>query len=408
MRDIGMFDTSVPALLITIGRHEWDYGALATVRTLGRVGIPVFATVSRADTPITRSRFLTRAMLWPTTGQEPDDQLVDALLAIVAEIGIPPVVIAGDDESAVLLARRAPDLRGKVLQVPVDPALPGRLASKAGLAELCAATGTPTPRSAAPRSWDEVRSFVEEVGFPLIVKNPEPFARLVDPAVSRTERVVDDSGLSRALARWSPGMALLISEFLPPETSQDWYVAAALGPGSEPLVAFSGRKLRAYPADTGVGTLSESMVNERLIDEALAFCRAIGYAGLVDMDWRYDQRHDQYKLLDFNPRRGAQFSLFATDAGIDVLRALHLHLTGRPIPAGVQVERHRHVVGISDQRAFSAQVRLGRSLHRPVQIRRGRVARSWWARDDPRPALAFAAQLGPLAKLLGAARRPGA
>jgi len=42
-----------------------------------------------------------------------------------------------------------------------------------------------------------------------------------------------------------------------------------------------------------------------------------------------------YHLLDFNPRPGAQFRLFTDRAGTDVVRAQHLDLTGRAVPAGV-------------------------------------------------------------------------
>ena len=71
-------------------------------------------------------------------------------------------------------------------------------------------------------------------------------------------------------------------------------------------------------------------------ESAARFCRAIGFSGIADLDWRLDRRDGRYKLLDFNPRVGAQFRLFETDAGIDVVRALHLDLTGRPVPAGAQ------------------------------------------------------------------------
>ncbi len=55
----------------------------------------------------------------------------------------------------------------------------------------------------------------------------------------------------------------------------------------------------------------------------------IGFRGILDLDLRFDPRDAQYKLLDFNPRLGAQFRLFTTDTGVDVVRAAYLDLTGQ-------------------------------------------------------------------------------
>ena len=398
------FDTAVPALLLTIGAHEWDYGALATVRTLGRVGVPMWATASRPHSPLAASRYLTREVPWPTTGDESQADLVAAIVRMAQHIGTPAVAIAGDDETAVLIAAHR-DVLAEHLKLPViAPELPGQLASKGGLAQLCAAHGTPTPRSVTPTSWADVAQFASEAAFPFVLKNPDPFSRLVDPAVAATTKVIGVAELEVALTNWQPGEPLLIQEFIPETDSEDWYVEAVFDDAAAPVVAFSGQKLRAFPAGTGVGTLSVSAVNPRVIAGACEFAGAIGYSGVCDMDWRYDRRDDTYKLIDFNPRRGAQFRLFQSDTGIDVVRALHLLLTGRRVKAGRQVAGIHHVVGVLDQKAFRSQRRSHRAG--PALIQRGPMERSWWAADDPAPAWRFATQLGPVAKLTHAVRAP--
>lgn len=391
------FDTRSPALLLMIGDHTWDYGALATVRSLGRVGIAVHVALADPDNPVTASKYLTQAIPWATTGAECDDRLVADIRMMGARIGQRCVGIAGDDESAVLLARRRADLEDVLLLPSVAPELPATLASKGELARLCAQTGTPTPACISPESLEQVQAFAARARFPLVVKNPDPFSRLVDRAVPTTTKVDDAPALFSLLAGWQPGTPLLVQEFIPQKHSQDWYVAAVLTDDHEPAVAFSGVKLRAYPDGTGVGTLSESRFNPELVEMAMRFCRTIGYAGVCDMDWRLDKRDGVFKLLDFNPRRGAQFSTFRSTAGIDVVRALHLVMTGRTVPSGPEVDGVRHVVGILDQRAY-LQRRSEPAEPGPLQ---GMGAeRAWWAGDDPAPGLRFAAHLGPWGRLI--------
>ena len=126
--------------------------------------------------------------------------------------------------------------------------------------------------------------------------------------------------------------------------------------------------------------------------------RRIGFHGIVDLDIRLDRRDGRFKLLDFNPRVGAQFRVFETDAGIDVVRALHLDLTGRSVPAGRPVNGRGMVVEHLDVPAMLAYRHVrpepGSTPHAP-----GRVECAWWAADDPLPFFVMAARFaGPPAQ----------
>ena len=249
------YDVDVPALLVTVGSHIWDYGALATVRSLGRVGIPVYATVPRLDSPTAASRYLTEPILWETEGFEPEAELLDGLRAAAQRVGRPAVAIAGDDETAVLLARHRDELSDLLILPDLPGELPARLASKSGLAELCAEYGAAAPRSATPADWGPGRRVRGAGDVSVGAQNPEPFSRWGAPAVSRTTKVEDAAELREALADWRPGAPLLLQEYVPADVSEDWYAAGVFDRG-EPFVMFSGRKLRSYPAGTGIGTLS--------------------------------------------------------------------------------------------------------------------------------------------------------
>jgi D-aspartate ligase len=108
----------------------------------------------------------------------------------------------------------------------------------------------------------------------------------------------------------------------------------------------------------------------------------------MDLDYRLDSRDGRYHLLDFNPRIGAQFRLFKDTAGIDVVRALYLDLTGQPVRVGPQIEGRTFVAEIQDVLASLAYWRSGtlvigdwwRSLRRIDEA-------AWYAADDPLPFL---------------------
>src|SRR6201999_2180009 len=95
-----------------------------------------------------------------------------------------------------------------------------------------------------------------------------------------------------------------------------------------------------------------------LADAATRFLRRAGYRGVIDLDLRIDPRDGEAKLLDANPRFGAQFRMFRGDRGVDVAVAAHLDLTGRPVPRDPPVPR-RFVVEPYDPVAAVTHLRRG-------------------------------------------------
>ncbi len=97
---------------------------------------------------------------------------------------------------------------------------------------------------------------------------------------------------------------------------------------------FTGVKVRSWPPHAGMTANAYVVDNPELADLAARFIKQIGFTGIIDLDLRFDRRDGRYKLLDFNPRMGAQFRLFENESGVDVVRAMHLDLTGRAVPEG--------------------------------------------------------------------------
>ncbi|MFC7310059.1 ATP-grasp domain-containing protein [Streptomyces monticola] len=367
-----------------IGNYPLHHGGVGAIRSLGRLGVPMYAITEDRWTPAALSRYLRGAYPWPTTGTEPPEQLVEGLLRIGRRIGRPSVLIPTDEEAAVLIAEHQEELKGEFLFPRTEPELPRRLASKRGLHELCTQHGVPSPEAGFPQSYADIETFAACARFPVVVKNLEAFVRRRRPAVGGTTRV-DSAERLLALARgWGPSPGVILQEYLPREEAEDWIVHAYFDQDSTPLAMFTGVKVRSWPPHAGMTASAYVVDNPELADLAGQFIKQIGFSGIIDLDLRFDRRDGRYKLLDFNPRMGAQFRLFENEAGIDVVRAQHLHLTGRGVPEGEQRAGHRYLVENIDLPAFAAYRRSGYTTpHAPTHACDTELA--WLARDDLKP-----------------------
>lgn len=394
-----------PALILKIGTYPVHAGGVGAIRSLGRLGVPVYAATEDRLTPAALSRYCAGRLKWRTTGREDPGRLIRALNEAGDRIGRRTVLIPVDDESATLAAEHAADLAGRFLLPAVRPGLPRQLASKYRLSELCRRHGVPAPRSARVTSAAGLAEFARDAVFPVVAKDSEPWLRMRSPVVGGTTVLHRPSELLALAPPGAAGFSLLLQEYLPPEHAEDWIVHLYQGADPAAGVLFTGVKVRSWPPDAGQTACACAVANPELAGLAGRFCREVGFRGIADLDWRYDRRDGQYKLVDFNPRLGNQFRLFVTDAGIDVVRAQYLDLTGHGLPAGRQLSGRRFVVEHTDALARLAY----RSLPRRAPSAPARAAATelaWAARDDPLPFLAVWPRLaGPLATQVARAAR---
>ncbi|WP_181768493.1 ATP-grasp domain-containing protein, partial [Streptomyces albidus (ex Kaewkla and Franco 2022)] len=300
------------------------------MRSLGRAGLEVHVAVASAPGPVDRCRYLHRVHSLPPGGAS-DADLERALLRISEAIGRPSVLIPLDDRSAIAVAARSAQLTGRYLLPDTLPDLPGRLADKAELATLCERAGIAHPTTTAPASPAEAAYEAAALGLPVIAKWSRPWLLPEDMRSTTLVRTPSDAyELCERSAE--AGSQLLLQRRLPGGRGTDWFFHGYAGGRGVFLAGGAGRKERSWPPRTGLTAVGTWIANREVEEAAARLAAEIDYRGILDLDFRMDADTGAYHLLDFNPRPGAQFRLFADDSGMDVVRAQHLHLTGRAVP----------------------------------------------------------------------------
>lgn len=381
-------DSELPAVVLWASRFPLQHGCLGVFRTLGRAGVPVYAVIGDPRSPVAKSRYVRGTVLWqPEIGEEYSD-LLHRLTDFGRRLGKRSLIVCTSDEMAVLVARHRAELSEWFVLPDVDPNLPAELADKHSLDALCERHGVATPTSIAIDTMGQLDALGDEMTLPVMVKSIALRGQV--QSVENATLVTTRDALRDMAQTWVEPFAVVLQEYLPDEVCEDWFTHGYCDESGSAHVVFTGRKVRTWPARGGATAAAYTAPNPVLATLTETFCRQVGYRGIFDTDWRYDRRTDRYYLLDFNPRVGAQFRIFENDVGIDVVRAMHLDLSGRPIPVGSQINGERFIVEPWDLASL-----LTTRIH-PLKGMggAGRPRAAWLSFDDPLPVLAAAMTQG--------------
>jgi D-aspartate ligase len=395
---VAVLDTNTPAVILKLDPNVMHHGGLGAIRSLGRLGVPVYGVHEDPLAPAARSRYLHGRWIRRVgrSGTDDAEQVHAGLLTLAQRIGRPAVLVPTDDAGAIFLAEHGNELRRHFLFPDPPSDLPRQLAGKYTLYQLCNELGVPCVTAVLPRSLSEAWEFADQVGFPVMAKLATPWRSSSAQGLRSTSVMHTREQLTRCWQACAApegtglmdGLGLMLQEYIP--AGQDYFfhgycTATSTDGQSRCRPAFVGIKERSYPANAGLTSLGRWVDNPRLHREATELVTRLRFRGIVDLDYRLDARDGQYKLLDFNPRLGAQFRLFSDTAGIDVVIAAHLDLTGRAIPQGAPHVGRSFLVENYDPFTALSYRQSGLNFRTWLASFRQADELAWFAKDDLAP-----------------------
>lgn len=376
----GQVNTSVPVVVIAPGYHGH-----AIARSLGRLGVPVYGVHADRRSPAGRSRYWRENFFWNIAKAAPE-KTVEWLLQLSRQVGSRPMLIPTDDDSCLFVADHA-DVLTEAFLFPDQPAgLTRKLSNKKQMYYLCKKFGIPAAETSFPQNRDDVIEFSKSATFPIMLKGIDTLALRRRTGVKMV--VVEDveTLLKRYEEMETPEAPnLMLQEYLP-GTHRVWMFDGYFNEESECLFGHTANMIRQYPAYTGVTSLGVCCANDTVARQTRKFMAAIGYRGPLDIGYKYDERTEQYKTIDINPRIGMTFRLLVDSIGMDVARSLYLDLTGQPVLTGEPREGRKWVVENFDLVSSPSYCRLGGlGIRGWIGSYRGVEEASWFARDDLAP-----------------------
>ncbi|KAA1397730.1 ATP-grasp domain-containing protein [Aeromicrobium ginsengisoli] len=371
-----------------------DYQGLGIARSLGRRGISV-AVLDDEVSIAPRSRYVRHSMRVPTLRSP--EATADALHEAARRFGLDGwVLFPTREETVAAIAQHRDDL-ARTFRVPTPSWETVRVAwDKRQTYQVAERLGIEVPRCWFPRSESDLSEIA--LDSPVIIK-PAIKEHFFYDTGAKAWRANDRAELVQKFREATaiiPAEEVIVQELVPGAGDRQLAYCAFVKDG-EPVGSMTVVRRRQHPSDFGrASTFVETVELPELEAPSLRLLREMNYYGLVELEFKRDERTGAVKLLDVNARTWGYHGLGAA-AGVDFPALLHRDQMGLPVQpcrasAGVRWVRLATDVPNALRDISRRQLRLWDYLRSLRGIDVGAV----WALDDPLPALA---ELGILPRL---------
>ncbi len=363
-----------------------DYQGLGIVRSVGQAGYPVF--VIDDERSIARySRYATRAIRVKSLRDE--QAAIDALLELGSRHKLDGWVLFPTREETVAALSRNRELLSERYRVPTpDWNKVAAAWDKRNTYRLGEELGIPVPRTWYPANVEEVRAITGDGPFAIKPAIKEHFVYATKDKAWRADNLDQLEELFlRARALTGQG-EVMVQELIPGDGRCQFAYCALFKDGSS-VGSMVARRRRQHPPEFGRASTYVETIELPVLEElSTRFLRAIDYYGLVELEYKLDERDGLYKLLDVNARTWGYHTL-GRKAGVDFPAMLMADQFGHEVPVqrarvGVRWIRLATDLPTAIVDAFAGRL----DLRSYVRSLRQADEEAVFSREDPLPGLA--------------------
>jgi predicted ATP-grasp superfamily ATP-dependent carboligase len=370
--------------------------ALTLTRALGRENINVVRVHPNLLDDSLSSRYCNAIEVCPNL-HESEDALTAFLIELSNRYPGKKVLIPASDDCSVFLAKHADSLGETFTLLNPSASSMERLKNKRLQYELAEASGVPIPETLFPTDREELEKTAEKLGgFPYIIKPLEAqkwrlkrFAHVANGKKAITVNTREEL-LSEYQRIAEHDEDVMVQEVI---AGDDEHLITFLGYCSDehkPLAYCIRSKLRQNPVDFGYCTATVSCHNDEVEQYARQLLARSDYTGIVGIEFKFDGKSKQYKLIEINTRPVNTTGL-SIGCGVNLPLIAYLDAIGEEQEPVTEWQDGVTWIWMSLDISAARQLReLGRLTWREwLQSIRGKRVHAIFAADDLRPCIQF-------------------
>ena len=299
---------------------EGHVQGLSNVRSLGELGIPVYV-VDCTRCIAQYSKYCKKSFLCPPFQS---DDFVPFLLDLARKEGLNGwLIMASNDHIVEQLSKHKKELQFYYRFTVPDHDTLLKILDKWDLLKIAQLAGTHVPLSCNKECIGQARQFK----YPVLVKGCKglSFYKTYHRKVIRAD---DYSSLLKLTKELDSEQNFFVQEEI--MNSRNEVVSLTCFAEDGVIKTYwMGVKIREHPIQYGTATLAQSVLYEGVLEEAAPLIKALGYTGVCEIEFMYDERDGLYKLIEINPRTWLWVGL-AKACGVDYAKMVFNYVNCQP------------------------------------------------------------------------------
>jgi predicted ATP-grasp superfamily ATP-dependent carboligase len=258
--------------------------------------------------------------------------------------------------------------------------------------ECAKSAGIPYPDSYYPNSFEELQAVEPELHYPVILK-PAIMYNFYKKAGKKVFRCNSKEELFENYTKaieLIPANEVIIQEMLSGGAVNLFSFASYASKG-EVKGCFIANRIRQKPMDFGVATtFAKTVLSERIDTLARKFLKSINYTGVSEVEFMYDEKTRDYKLIEINPRTW-KWHTMSNKVGINLIKMLIDDFDGKEIKESINtVENIGWIEQLTDSFVMMSEVLKGRMSYKDYRKSlKGEKEFATWDKKDPLPAIMY-------------------
>lgn len=315
--------------VLVLGGEE---NTLSIARSFGRRKIPVIVSALQ-DCFAFKSHYCSKSLPIPR-GENQRTFWTSILLGTETPNDLAGAVIfAGNDEAVEFIAANREQLARRFI---VDDALPDlslSMLSKLKTLELARNLGCATPAFHRIQSLQDVALIEDGLLFPTMVKPVH--SHLFHAHFPNSKYLIAFSKTElhdKVQQMLSLGLTMIVTEIIPgADDRQSAYFCYRTRQGRI-LFEYTHQIVRRFPKNSGAACLTISRHLPQTATTGRAFMQGTGFAGMGHVEFKFDERDQQLKIIECNPRTSAAQAV-VSKSGLDMPWLIYSYLLKGEVPS---------------------------------------------------------------------------
>jgi len=306
---------------------EGHVQGLSNVRSLGEQGIPVYV----ADENICLaqfSKFCKKSFRCPPYKS---DEFIDWLINTAEKENLQDWCIIPSNDHIVQNISKNKERIEKYYKIIVpDTDILDNIVKKKNLLNKADACGIPIPATCYP---ENVNQNIDKLRFPVLIKGNEglSFYKITRQKAIQVDNLDDLTAKLNELKNLNiPDEQIMIQELIPFCKDHKVISFTAFSVNGEIKTHWSGIKIHEHPINYGTATCAQSIFVQEILDISIPLLKTLNYTGVCEIEYLWDKRDNQYKLIEINPRTWLWVGL-AKACGINYALMIYNFLNNKPI-----------------------------------------------------------------------------